>query len=239
MIDVFEKYAPRWRRVVRDYALRVWDDNADEDARLDYDLKASLFARSYRRALENHYKEKGIKVYRGTLDGKMKGWLDNQQAMRDTLANLVKTRQSELVAKEIERLRTAKDPDAQKMLNKLYEAKEGENVYKVFSFAEHFEDKAEQIGDDNAYELGREINETVIKQHSEVYIWDTQRDKKVRETHRKLRGKCFRFDDPPTTVTKSGKEHTGNPGTDWGCRCFATIPAKPQKPLRGYKVYER
>lgn len=238
MIDIFEKYAPRWRRIVRDYALDVWLGKADDDTRLDYDLAASRFARSYRHALETYYKDKGMNVYRGTLDGKMHEWLKGQQALRESLEITIKERQDELVTSEIEKLRFNKDADAQKMLNKLYDAKKGENVYKVFSFAEHFNDRAEQIGDDNAFELGREINETVIKLYSEIYIWETQRDKRVRGTHKKLRGKCFRFDDPPTTVTKSGKRHTGNPGTDWGCRCYAVIPEKTRKPLRGYVVYE-
>lgn len=238
MIDVFEKFAPRWRRVVRDYAFDVWYKQDTEEARLDYDLKASLFARSYRRALENFYKEKGMNVYRGTLDGKTREWLNSQQALRSSIETMIQTRQGQLVDKEIERLRFNKDADAQKMLNRIYEAKENENVFKVFSFGEHFEDRAKQLGDDNAYELGRNINETVIQLYSDIYIWETQRDKKVRTTHRKLRELCFRFDDPPTTVTKGGREHTGNPGTEWGCRCFARIPEKPKKPLRGYVVYE-
>ena len=239
MIDVFEKYAPRWRRVVRQYALDVWGNKTTDKTRLDYDYHASIFARTYRHALELYYKDRSMNVYRGTLDGKMYEWLRNQQALRDTIGTAITTRQDELTAKEIERLRSDDSYTAQKMLNKIYEAKDNENVYKVFSFADHFKDRAEQIGDDNAYELGTQINETVIKSYSDRYIWNTQRDKAVRYTHRKLQGKCFLFDDPPTTVTKSGKEHKGNPGSDWSCRCWAEIPLKPKKPLRGYIVHER
>jgi hypothetical protein len=86
--------------------------------------------------------------------------LNNQQALRDSIETMVKTRQGSLVAKEIERLRTDTSYDAQKMLNKIYEAKEGENVYKVFSFDDNFKDKAKQLGDDTAFDLGRDINET-------------------------------------------------------------------------------
>jgi uncharacterized protein with gpF-like domain len=239
MINIFEQYAPRWKNVIRDYALDAWMQRLTDETRLDYDLKASRFARSYRHALEDYYKDEGIRIYRGTLDGKMNEWIRNQQALRESIETMVQTRKDSVVMKEMEKLKAGKSADAQKMLNKIYEAKEGENVYKVFSFADNFKDKAEQIGDDNAYELGRDINEAVLTQLSDIYIWDTQHDKRVRDTHKQLYKKCFRFDDPPTCVSKSGKSETGNPGNFWGCRCWASIPNKPMKPLLGYVVYER
>lgn len=239
MIDVFEKYAPQWRRAVKEFARAVWNDEDSIDARAEYDSRARLFSKRYRHALEQHYASKGMRVYRGTLDGKVKEWLSVQYALRDSIPEMVKDRQSEIVQKEIARLQKEKSYTAQEALNKIYAAREGENVYKVFSFNDHYEGKSEQIGDDNAYAFGTSINEGIIKEFSDRYIWTTQRDKRVRYTHRKLQEKCFLFDDPPTTVTKSGKEHKGNPGTDWGCRCYAAIPAKPVKPLRGYIVHER
>jgi len=179
-----------------------------------------------------------MRVYRGTLDGKVKEWLTVQYALRDTMKETVKDRQNEIVQKEIARLQKEKSYTAQEALNKIYEAREGENVYKVFSFGDHYKDRAEQIGDDNAYALGTVLNEGIIKEFSDRYIWATQRDKRVRKTHRKLQGKCFLFDDPPTEILKSGKTHTGNPGTAWGCRCWAEIPTKPVKPLRKHEVKE-
>ncbi|MFD0986045.1 phage minor head protein [Methyloligella solikamskensis] len=44
------------------------------------------------------------------------------------------------------------------------------------------------------------------------YIWRTQRDGKVRPSHRENAGKIFAWDDPPPT---------GHPGEDYGCRCWA------------------
>jgi hypothetical protein len=239
VIDVFEKYAPQWRRAVKEFARAVWNDEDSIDARAEYDSRARLFSKRYRYALERYYTDKGMRVYRGTLDGKVKEWLSVQYALRDSIPEMVKDRQSEIVQKEIARLQKEKSYTAQEALNKIFDARKGENVYKVFSFNDHYKDKSEQIGDDNAYAFGTSINEGIIKEFSDRYIWDTQRDKRVRYTHRKLQEKCFLFDDPPTTVTKSGKEHKGNPGTDWGCRCYARIPNKPVKPLRGYIVYER
>jgi hypothetical protein len=223
MIGIFEKLAPQWRRAVKEYARSVWDNEDDDEAREIYDSRARLFARRYRHALEDHYAAKGMRVYRGTLDGKVKEWLNVQGALRDSMKTMVSDRQNELVRKEIARLQKEDSYTAQEALNKVYEARDGENVYKVFSFNDYYKDKSEQIGDDNAYNLGTEINEGIIQQFSDRYIWTTQRDKRVRQTHRKLSGKCFLFDDPPTTVTKYGKEHKGNPGTEWGCVPSGTL----------------
>ena len=239
MIDIFEKYAPQWRRAVKEYARAVWNEEDSIDAREVYDARARLFSKRYRHALEQHYAALGMRVYRGTLDGKVHEWLSVQGALRDSMKEMVTNRQSEVVQKEIARLIKEDSYTAQEALNKVYEARDGENVYKVFSFNDHYKDKAEQIGDENAYALGTAVNEGIIKEYSDRYIWMDQRDKKVRYTHRKFAKKCFLFDDPPTEVSKSGKVHKGNPGTAWGCRCYATIPNKPIKPLRGYIVHER
>ena len=48
MINIFEQYAPRWRRVVRRFSLAVWEGRDYEETRLDYDVQAELFSRSYR-----------------------------------------------------------------------------------------------------------------------------------------------------------------------------------------------
>ena len=239
MINIFEKYSPQWSRAVKDYARAVWDNEDSIEARERYDARARLFSKRYRHALEQHYAAMGMRVYRGTLDGKVHEWMTVQGALRDSMKEMVYNRQSEVVQREIARLQKEDSYTAQEALDKVYEAREGEHVYKVFSFNDHYKDKAEQIGDENAYALGTAVNEGIIKEFSDRYIWTTQKDKRVRDTHRQLAGKCFLFDDPPTEVSKSGKEHKGNFGTQWGCRCVSVIPNKPMKPLRGYIVHER
>lgn len=238
MTDLFEKLAPQWSNAVKEFAFSLWYGRGIDKAAELYDERAERFSRRYRRALEEHYALRGLRVYRGTLDGKVNEWMAKQTALRDTLPQMIYKRQQDLVAEEIERLKDDESYTAQQTLNKLYEARKGENVYKVFTFADNYGKKAEQLGDENAYDLGSRLNEEIIGQFSDRYIWRTQRDRRVRETHKKLAGKCFLFDDPPTTVTKSGRVHTGNPGTDWGCRCWADIPDKNIKPLRGYIVHE-
>jgi uncharacterized protein with gpF-like domain len=54
-----------------------------------------------------------------------------------------------------------------------------------------------------------------------------------------LEGKCFLFSDPPTTVTKYGKKHIGNCGTDFGCRCWAEIAPEREEVLKNYIVHEK
>lgn len=51
------------------------------------------------------------------------------------------------------------------------------------------------------------------------YIWRTSGDSRTRESHRRLEGKVFQWDDPPVVDERTGrKEH---PGGDYQCRCSA------------------
>lgn len=43
----------------------------------------------------------------------------------------------------------------------------------------------------------------------------------VRPSHLALKGKVFRFDDPPVTTMPGEPERRNNPGEDYNCRCFA------------------
>jgi hypothetical protein len=237
MIDIFEKYAPRWRSAVTQYARAIWTGKDDEESELVYDSRAVLFIREYRRALEKHYRDKGMNVYRGTIDGWVKEWLRKQEAMKDTLRVIAGEKKDKLYADEMERLKKEKDPQA--MIDRLFDAKENEKVYKVFSFKDNFEAAAGQYGDDNAYDLGTGINERIIKHYTDRYFWRTQKDRVVRNTHEQLEGKCFLFTDPPTTIDKYGRRHTGNPGTDYGCRCFAEPAPEREKVLRHYIVRDK
>jgi len=236
MIDIFEQHAPLWRSAVTQFARSVWKGEDGKEADSIYDKKAIMFAKEYRRSLEDHYRKKGLNVYRGTLDGYVTDWLRKQEALKNTLRTIAEEKQSKLFDEEMERLR--KEKDAQAMINRLYEAKETESIYKVFTFKDHFKDLAGQRGDENAYELGTKINERIISEHSDRYFWSTQKDKRVRNTHQQLNAKCFLFADPPTTIDRYGKKFTGNPGIDYGCRCWAEIAPAREKVLRGFVVYE-
>lgn len=221
MLDIFEKYAPRWRNAVSRFAHAIWIGKDDDAAELAYDRQAWRFSREYRHALEKYYESKGMNVYRGTIDGWVKEWRRKQDAMKDTLRVIAEDKKNKLYADEIKRLKKEKDPQA--MIDRLFEAKENETVYKVFSFKDNFKDLSEQYGDENAYELGTGINERIIRQVSDRYFWRTQKDKRVRNTHTQLEDKCFLFTDPPTTIDKYGNRHTGNPGTDYGCVPSGTL----------------
>lgn len=70
----------------------------------------------------------------------------------------------------------------------------------------------------------------------ESYKWSTSRDSRVREGHRRLNGKIFRWDDPPVVDAKTGRRC--HPGEDYQCRCVAipvfnistlNVPASPGK----------
>lgn len=51
---------------------------------------------------------------------------------------------------------------------------------------------------------------------STEFIWRTAGDSDVRDTHRALNGKVFRWDDPP----ECDPGHHALPGAIWNCRCF-------------------
>jgi SPP1 gp7 family putative phage head morphogenesis protein len=55
---------------------------------------------------------------------------------------------------------------------------------------------------------------------SEGYIWRTSMDIDVRDRHRKLEGKFFRWDDPPVTGENGERSH---PGGIYNCRCWAEV----------------
>lgn len=60
-----------------------------------------------------------------------------------------------------------------------------------------------------------------LSRTSELYVWRTTGDDRVRPSHRKNEGKIFRRDTPPPT---------GHPGDDYNCRCRAEpyVPGKTE-----------
>lgn len=52
-----------------------------------------------------------------------------------------------------------------------------------------------------------------------LYQWSTSNDSRVRESHKELNGRIFRFDDPPVEDPLTGNR--ANPGEPFGCRCKA------------------
>lgn len=53
----------------------------------------------------------------------------------------------------------------------------------------------------------------------EEYMWSSAGDGLVREDHKELNGKVFRFDSPPIVNKETGKR--ANPSEDFNCRCKA------------------
>lgn len=236
--NIFKKYSIQWQNAVARYARLLWTNSMTRKADEHYNKQAISFSKQYRYELEKYYAEKNMRVYSGTLDGYVNEWLNKQQALKETLKVVADEKQGNLVKKALSELKDTKDTQA--VIDKLYGAKENETIYKIFSFKDNFEKFARQQGDEEAYNLGTGMNEGIIKQYSDRYFWRTQKDKRVRNTHMQLAGKCFLFSDPPTTIDKYGRREAGNPGViGFGCRCFADPAPEREKPLRGYVVYER
>lgn len=51
------------------------------------------------------------------------------------------------------------------------------------------------------------------------YTWRTSGDSRTRESHRRLEGQVFRWDDPPVVDERTGRRE--HPGGDYQCRCTA------------------
>lgn len=72
------------------------------------------------------------------------------------------------------------------------------------------------------------------------YVWSTSKDSRVRDSHKSLDGKTFKWSDPPV-VTPPGKPvRRCHPGEDYQCRCVAlpvfdisTIDIPASGPVKG------
>ncbi len=75
------------------------------------------------------------------------------------------------------------------------------------------ESRARFIARDQLSKLWGQVN--AVRQRGvgiTEFVWDTRKDNLVRPSHRRLQGKVFSFDDPPSV---------GLPGEDFNCRCAA------------------
>jgi SPP1 gp7 family putative phage head morphogenesis protein len=64
---------------------------------------------------------------------------------------------------------------------------------------------------------------------SEGYIWRTAEDSDVRDRHKKLNGKFFRWEEPPVSGERGERSH---PGAIYNCRCYPE-PVIPPELERG------
>jgi uncharacterized protein with gpF-like domain len=238
VLSVFERLAPRYKRTVRRFALDVWENTATKKRQLQFLEEAEGFKRTYEFNLRKYYENADIKIYPGTIRAKADSWLYQQRALAESIRVIAGAKKNKLIAEEFDSLKEKQDGDVQKAIDRVYLSKKdierGGQVFRVFAFDENFEAKAQQIGEESAFDLGREINEAVISQNGDEFGWETQHDRDVRATHRKLAGKNFKISDPPTTRDKYGREHTGLPGTDWGCRCYMVKPFLGKRILLHY-----
>lgn len=74
---------------------------------------------------------------------------------------------------------------------------------------------------------------------SEGYIWRTAEDIDVRDRHRRLEGKFFRWDAPPITGENGERSH---PGGIYNCRCWAEVilpgERRPRRNARRFRAEE-
>lgn len=79
--------------------------------------------------------------------------------------------------------------------------------------------RAALIARDQVLKLNSEVTQERHKAAGvESYVWRTSRDERVREAHRALDGKTFRYDDPPVVDPRRGDR--AHPGQHYQCRCI-------------------
>lgn len=82
------------------------------------------------------------------------------------------------------------------------------------------ESRARFIARDQVAKLnGRLVQKRQSDLGLKSYIWRTSGDSRTRESHRRLEGQVFRWDDPPVVDEKTGRRE--HPGGDYNCRCTA------------------
>jgi SPP1 gp7 family putative phage head morphogenesis protein len=85
--------------------------------------------------------------------------------------------------------------------------------------------RAKLIARDQSNKLYGDLTELRAKFNGwEFYEWDDSDDSRVRDDHKRLDGKIYKFSEPPVTVT-TGKRagERNNAGQDIQCRCLALI----------------
>lgn len=101
---------------------------------------------------------------------------------------------------------------------------EGTNVADIKDFVmsrlKVSKERANFIGQQETQLFMSNIHKQQSKQAgANEYMWITQGDGLVRESHRHLHGKTFSWDNPPIVDEKTGR--TGHPRQDFRCRCIA------------------
>lgn len=222
--------APSYGQIIRKFALDVWYGRKNKTQFIDSVFR---FRKRYEDELVKHYRKLKYPFRPGQIRDQADEWLKDQIALTDKIQEIAAEKKDNL-AEEFEKLRSEKRIEVAGLLTdarRLVLKPEG-RVSPVISFSRNLEDKAIQMGEDAAFDLGTEINHAIVHGMGDVYRWTSQEDDRVRKTHRILNGKLFTYKSPPTTIDEYKHTHTGNPGSDWGCRCWET-PAQG-KPLLNY-----
>lgn len=230
MIDIFERLAPAYGRIVRKLALDTWYERANVD---EFFRKADFFRRRYESELAGYFSDAGYRYNPRRIKDLSRRWLQDQILIPRKLVTLADMKKGKLL--ELPKMNEDQRAEVLQLMQGAKIVTEGK-VSPVVSFADNLSARAVQIGEDAAFDLGRELNSDTVQQNSDVYRWNTQEDKQVRHTHRILARKRFSYLHPPTTIDKYGRKYTGNPGTDWGCRCWETPDSG--KPLLNFIARE-
>src|SRR5690606_32490860 len=162
-------------------------DRADP---LEFFRKAERYRRRYVRDLSEHYRALGMHYRPAEINRLSEQWLQDQIITAQKVQSVSQEKKNRL-SEEMDKLITEKRVEVKRLLDG--SAKPEGRVSPVIAFSDNFEAKAMQMGEQAAFDLSTEINHAVVQGISDVYVWTSQEDARVRKTHRMLNGKKFSF----------------------------------------------
>lgn len=227
MQNLFKKFTPSFQNIVQKYAVDCWYGRESEK---DFLKKVSNFRKKFEKEIIEFYKKRKYKIDYKEIQNLSLTWQAEQLATAGKIkANIKQKEQKQILEKKEEILKDQKklfDDASKKKPRDFTPVIKGLTAGKMDS---DFLKKSKQIGDQSAFDFITEINNLVVKDNSENFDWTSQKDNKVRKTHKKLNGKTFSWNNLP----KIDSEEVF-PGSQWGCRCMA-VPSK-KKALKNYSI---
>lgn len=195
---VFEKMADELQRDMEAFGL---EHRVEDMAKLTRKLSIN----EWKKAVESTL---GIQLaddyYTGELFRKlMKEWIDNNVDLIKTIPNDSLSQMRELV---LEGYRNGKPT-----------TKIVKEIQEVYGMTRRH---AQLIARDQIAKLNGQIAKLQQEDAGvSEYIWSTSGDSRVRQGHKALDGKRFKWSDPPIVDAKTGRRC--HPGEDYQCRCVA------------------
>ena len=254
--DIYD-YADRFEKLLNDYKILCIKRGGmiTPEEELQFDNRIKYFTNTCIKVVIKQLSKDGINITEEELENKRNQFINHYRNVFRSVKNLsIGTSKNLLdtlksIDPELEELPTRKDikelldkdvkektdkvsSDTVKDIIEEHETKKVEDAYKYYSEKKDDINKSVSIlGKSEGFKLIIDIQKDYIHDTTETFIWVTEKDSKVRCTHRRCHGMRFRFDNPPEI---DGIKRL--PSEDWNCRCYYGVPKGNEKVMLNYVV---